>query len=97
MASWFECKISYHKVLENGLQKKVTDPFIVDALTFTEAEARVIEEVSPYVTGTFDVTAVKKVKISEVFYDETGDKWYYVAETLPENYCYNYITYKKHW
>lgn len=82
MASWFECKVSHHKILENGLQKKVTDPFIVDALTFTEAEARIIEEVVPYVTGTFDVTAVKKVKIAEVFYDETGDKWFYVKYNM---------------
>ena len=82
MASWFECKVSHHKILENGLQKKVTDPFIVDALTFTEAEARIIEEVAPYVTGTFDVTAVKKVKIAEVFYDETGDKWFYVKYNM---------------
>ena len=80
--SWFECKVSHHKILENGLQKKVTDPFIVDALTFTEAEARIIEEVAPYVTGTFDVTAVKKVKIAEVFYDETGDKWFYVKYNM---------------
>ena len=64
------------------MQKKVTDPFIVDALTFTEAEARIIEEVAPYVTGTFDVTAVKKVKIAEVFYDETGDKWFYVKYNM---------------
>ena len=82
MASWFECKVSYHKTLENGQQKKVTEPFIVDALSFTEAEARIIEEVSPYVAGTFDVTAVKKVKIAEIFYDETGDKWYYVKYNM---------------
>ena len=82
MASWFECKVSYHKTLENGQQKKVTEPFIVDALSFTEAEARIIEEVSPYVAGTFDVTAVKKVNIAEIFYDETGDKWYYVKYNM---------------
>ena len=60
----------------------MTDPFLVDALTFTEAEARIIEEVTPYITGTFDVTAVKKVKIAEIFYDETGDKWYYVKYNM---------------
>lgn len=47
MANWFECKVTYHKIVENGLQKKVTDTFMVDALSFTEAEARVTEEVTP--------------------------------------------------
>ena len=47
MANWFECRVKYDKMLENGMQKKVTEPYLVDALSFTEAEARIIEEVSP--------------------------------------------------
>lgn len=78
MANWFECKVAYHKMLENGMQKKVTDTFLVDALSFTEAEARVIEEVTPFVTGELDVASVKKTKISEIFRDDTADKWYLV-------------------
>lgn len=78
MASWFECKVSYHKMVENGMQKKVTDTFMVDALSFTEAEARVIEEVTPFVSGEMDVTSVKKTKISEIFRDDSADKWYLV-------------------
>lgn len=76
--NWFECKVSYHKMVENGMQKKVTDTFMVDALSFTEAEARVIEEVTPYVSGEMDVASVKKTKISEIFRDDTADKWYLV-------------------
>ena len=64
--NWFECKVSYHKIVENGLQKKVTDTFMVDALSFTEAEARVIEEGTPYVSGDMDVAAGKKTKIYEI-------------------------------
>ncbi len=78
MASWFECKVAYHKMVENGMQKKVTDTFMVDALSFTEAEARVIEEVTPFVSGEMDVTSVKKTKISEIFRDDSADKWYLV-------------------
>lgn len=78
MANWFECKVSYHKMVENGMQKKVTDTFMVDALSFTEAEARVIEEVTPFVSGEMDVASVKKTKISEIFRDDTADKWYLV-------------------
>ena len=45
MHTWFECKIRYEKVMENGMNKKVTEPYLVDALSFTEAEARIIEEI----------------------------------------------------
>lgn len=41
MHAWFECKIRYEKVMENGMQKKVTESYLVDALSFTEAEARI--------------------------------------------------------
>lgn len=78
MANWFECKVAYHKIVDNGPQKKVTDTFMVDALSFTEAEARVIEEVTPFVSGDMDVTSVKKTKINEIFRDDTADKWYLV-------------------
>lgn len=44
MHNWFECKVSYEKIMEDGKQKKVTEPYLVDALSFTEAEARIIEE-----------------------------------------------------
>ena len=47
MHTWFECKIRYEKVMENGMNKKVTEPYLVDALSFTEAEARIIEEMTP--------------------------------------------------
>ena len=82
--NWFECKVAYHKLVENGLQKKVTDTFMVDALSFTEAEARVIEEVTPYVSGEMDVTSVKKTKIAEIFRDDSADKWYLVKVAFKE-------------
>ena len=53
MHTWFECKIRYEKVMENGMQKKVTEPYLVDALSFTEAEARIFEEMPPFLTGEF--------------------------------------------
>ena len=46
MNNWFECKVTYEKMMENGMQKKVTEPYLVDALSFTEAEARIIEEIN---------------------------------------------------
>lgn len=78
MAQWFECKVRYDKLMENGVQKKVNEPYMVDALSFTEAEARIIEEVTPFISGDFSVSAVKRTNISEIFWDDSADKWYHV-------------------
>lgn len=78
MHNWFLSKVTYDKMLENGLQKKVTEQYLVDALSFTEAEARTIEELRPLITGEFTVSAVGRAKISEIFYNENGDKYYKV-------------------
>ncbi len=74
--TWFECKVRYDKTLENGIQKKVTEPYLVDALSFTEAEARIIKEITPFINGEFEIANIKKAKINEMFFDENGDKWY---------------------
>lgn len=74
--NWFECKISYEKILENGMQKKVTEPYLVDALSFTEAEARIVKEIRPYIAGEFTVSDIKREKITELFFNENGDRFY---------------------
>lgn len=76
MGNWFECKIRYDKLLENGLNKKVTEPYLVDALSFTEAENRIIKEITPFISGEFTVSDIKRANYSELFEDETGDRWY---------------------
>mgnify|MGYP002569384702 CR=1 FL=1 len=58
------------------LQKKVTEPYLVDALSFTEAEARIIEEIRPFITGEFTVTDIKRARLSELFFNENGDRFY---------------------
>lgn len=78
MHNWFECRISYEKMMENGMQKKVTEPYLVDALSFTEAEARIIENSRPFITGGFVVTDIKRARLSEIFFNENGDKYYKV-------------------
>jgi len=77
-ANWFECKIRYEKVMEDGLQKKVTEKYVVDALSFSEAEERITEEMSSYISGEFDVADIKKAAYREIFFsdDEMADKWY---------------------
>ena len=76
MNNWFECKVSYDKTLENGMQKKVTEPYLVDALSFTEAEARIIEEIRPYISGEFAVAGIRRARISEIFFNENGDRYF---------------------
>jgi len=76
MNSWYECRVKFDKTLENGTQKKVTEAYLVDAMSFTEAENRITEEMVPYISGEFEVAAVKKARVSELFIDPEGDKWY---------------------
>ena len=75
---WFECKVKYDKTLETGVVKTVTEPYLVDALSFTEAEARITEEMQPYISGEFTVSAVRRVNLSDVFRNNSGDRWYKV-------------------
>lgn len=88
MSLWFECKVRYEKIAQNGMVKKVNEPYLVDALTFTEAEARIMEEMKPYISGEYSISSEKKTKISEIFFNEGGDRWYLVKVnfiTLDEN------------
>lgn len=78
MANWFECKVRYDKMQENGAIKKVNEPYLVDALSFTEAESRITEEQTPFISGEFTVSAIKPTKIAEIFFDEVSDRWYLV-------------------
>ena len=76
MYNWFQCNVNFEKMLEHGMQKKVTEPYLVDALSFTEAEARIIEEIRPFITGEFTVTDIKRAHLSEIFFNENGDRYY---------------------
>ena len=64
--------------MEDGLQKKVTETYVVDALSFSEAEERIIEEMSSYISGEFNVVDIKKANYKEIFFAEqdAADKWY---------------------
>lgn len=78
MHTWFECKIRYEKTMPNGMNKKVTEPYLVDALSFTEAEARIIEEMTPFISGEFTVEDIKRARYSELFpcEEEAADRWF---------------------
>ena len=78
MKHWFECKIRYEKTMENGKNKKVTEAYIVDALSFTEAEARIIEEMTPFISGEFTVSDIKRANYYELFFSDeiAADRWF---------------------
>lgn len=75
---WFECKVRYDKTLETGAIKKVVEPYLVDALSFTEAERRFTEEISPFMSGEWTVEDIKRCKFAELIEtdDETADRYY---------------------
>ena len=80
-AIFYECKVRYEKTMEDGLNKKVTETYVVDALSFTEAEGRIIEEMKPYVGDKeMEVTAIKIASYKEVFFSDADkdDKFYKV-------------------
>ncbi len=74
--TYFSCKVSFEKLLENGNQKRVTEEYLVDSLSFTEAEAKITEEIRPFITGEFTVTDIKRARLSELFFNENGDRFY---------------------
>ncbi len=78
MNKWFECKVKYVKTMENGLEKPVKETYLVDAISFTEAEKRFIEEIRPFMSGEFEISDIKRVNYSEVFFCdlESADKWF---------------------
>ena len=78
VSKFFEVKIQYHKIQEDGKEKKVTEQYVVEALSFTEAEARIIEEMTPYISGEFDVVSEKIAPYNEIFLSDKSDdeKWF---------------------
>lgn len=76
MHNWFECKVKLEKTVDDGKIVKVGESYLVDALSFTEAEERMVEEMKPFISGDFQIANIKRVKISELFFNDNGDKWY---------------------
>lgn len=78
VSKFFEVKIQYQKTLADGKEKKVTEQYVVEALSFTEAEARIIEEMNPYISGEFDVVSEKIAAYAEIILSDKGedDKWF---------------------
>ncbi len=73
----YECGIRYKRTMENGMTKKVTELYLVDALSFAEAEGRITKEMELYISGDFDVVTIKRTNYSEIVEGlSTADKWF---------------------
>ncbi len=73
----YECGIRYKRTMENGMTKKVTELYLVDALSFAEAEGRITKEMEPYISDDFDVVTIKRTNYSEIVEGlSTADKWF---------------------
>lgn len=76
MNTWFTVKVKYTKQLEDGRLKRVTEPYLVDAVSFTDAEARIYEEIGSSVQGEFSITGISKTDFADIFYYEDAEDWY---------------------
>ena len=77
-AIWFEAKIRYEKTMEDGCLKKVTETYVIEALSFGEAEKRILEEMGSYVSGKIEVCGLKIAPYKEIFFADSdmADRWY---------------------
>ena len=77
-ASWYETRIKYQKTMEDGSEKVVNELYVVDALSCTEAEKSIIDEMSCYISGDSAVTSAKKTNYGDIFFSDLDDddKWY---------------------
>lgn len=77
-SEWYEVKFQHEQTQEDGTQKKVTELYTVDALSFTEAESKITEEMKLYVSGETFIKAITRAPYKEIFFDEreSADKYY---------------------
>lgn len=76
MSNWFTVKVKYTKQLDNGALKRVSEPYLLSAMTFTDAEASIYEELGTVIRGEFNVTGITRTELNDIFaYDDTG-VWY---------------------
>lgn len=82
MTRYFISTVRYEKLMENGLTKTVNEQYLIDALSFTEAETRTIQWLSHFISGDFVVSQIVKPRITEVFFDQYGDRFYKVKASF---------------
>ena len=77
-SEWYEIGLRYKKVMEDGTKKFTTEHYVVEALSFSQAESRIVEEMMHYISDTYEIKTIKKAAYKEVFFSDVNkdDKWY---------------------
>lgn len=77
-STWFECKVRYEKTQENGNDKLVNELYVVDALSFTEAEASIIDNMAVYVSGELKIANINPANYNEIYFsgNDDDDLWF---------------------
>jgi hypothetical protein len=76
MNTWFKVKVKYTKQLESGSFKRVSEPYLLSASTFTDAEARIYEELGTFIRGEFSVMGITREDIQDIFQYDDADTWF---------------------
>jgi hypothetical protein len=76
MNSWFTVKVKYTRQLENGTFKRVSEPYLLAAMSFTDAEARIYEELGSRIRGEFNVVGISRTELHDIFVYDDADVWY---------------------
>ena len=76
MNNWFTVKVKYTKQLENGTFKRVSEPYLLSAMTFTDAETRIFEELGQIIRGEFNVVGISRTEVHDIFQYDDCDTWY---------------------
>lgn len=74
--NWYEVKVSYDKTADNGMLAKVKESYLIEGVSYTDAEARIVEELKPFISGEMEIDSIVKKKFSEVVLDGAGEKYY---------------------
>lgn len=81
MNQWFTVKVKYTKELDNGTYKRVSESYLIAAFTFTDAEARIYEELGSIIKGEFNVLSITRTELHDIFAYDDADVWYKVKIT----------------
>ena len=80
MNNWYECSVRYEKLADTGLSKRSAESYLVDAMSVTEAEARLVEEITPFSsTGEIVISTIKRAKIAELFLNDNRCKVLFIV------------------
>lgn len=82
MNNWFTVKVKYTKQLENGTFKRISEPYLLAAMSFTDAEARIYEELGSIIRGEFNVVSIVRTELHDIFFYDDSDVWYKVKITF---------------